>query len=48
MNFAKIPTVTVETGNMRNARDAALMTTRAGRDFYANAMLRGIRTYLHR
>ena len=48
MNISQIPTVTVENGNMRNRHDAALMTSRKGQTFYADAMLRGILTYLHR
>ena len=48
MNFARVPTVTVESGNMRNPRDAARMVSRAGQALYAAALLRGIRTYLRR
>jgi N-acetylmuramoyl-L-alanine amidase len=48
MNISQIPTVTVENGNMRNPHDAALMTSHRGQVFYANALLRGILTYLRR
>jgi N-acetylmuramoyl-L-alanine amidase len=48
MNFARVPTVTVENGNMRNAGDAARMSSSSGQSFYATALLRGIRTYLGR
>jgi N-acetylmuramoyl-L-alanine amidase len=48
MNFARVPTVTVENGNMRNAGDAARMSSARGQTFYATALLRGIRTYLGR
>ncbi len=48
MNFARIPTVTVENGNMRNAGDARRMSSSSGQSFYASALLRGIRTYLRR
>ncbi len=48
LNMSDIPTIIVETGNMRNARDAALETSRRGRERYALALLRGIRLYLRR
>ena len=38
----------VELGNMRNRRDAAAMTSKAGRQRYARGLLTGVRTYLHR
>ncbi len=48
LNMSDIPTIIVETGNMRNARDAALETSRRGQEGYALALLRGIRLYLRR
>ena len=48
LNFSDVPTIIVENGNMRNSREAALMSSPAGHEFYANALLRGIRTYLAR
>ena len=48
LNMSDIPTIIVETGNMRNASDAALETSRRGRQRYALALLRGIRLYLRR
>lgn len=48
LNFADVPTVIVEQGNMRNAGDAARMTSRAGRDEHARWIVAGIRRYLHR
>jgi N-acetylmuramoyl-L-alanine amidase len=48
LNMSDIPTIIVETGNMRNVRDAALEVSSAGRQRYALALLRGIRLYLHR
>jgi len=48
LNMSDIPTIIVETGNMRNARDAALEVSSAGQRRYAYALLRGIRLYLRR
>jgi N-acetylmuramoyl-L-alanine amidase len=48
LNFSKIPTVTVELGNMRNATEAARMQSAKGQAGYASALLTGIRTYLKR
>jgi N-acetylmuramoyl-L-alanine amidase len=47
-NFSNIPTVMVELGNMKNASDAARMTTTSGRDRYALGLVSGIRIYLGR
>lgn len=46
LNLSDIPTVMVELGNMRNRADARRMTTSAGRDAYARALVRGVRHYL--
>lgn len=46
LNLARVPVAMVEVGNMRNAADAARMTTRRGRDRYAAAMVAGIRRFL--
>ncbi len=48
LNLADIPTVMVELGNMRNAGDAARMTSVAGRRLYARALARAVRHYLER
>ena len=48
LNLADVPTVMVELGNMKNAGDAARMTSAAGRDHYAAALVAGIRRYLSR
>jgi N-acetylmuramoyl-L-alanine amidase len=46
LNLAEYPAVLVELGNMRNADDAARMTTDQGRAVYAAAVVRGITAYL--
>ena len=46
LNLAEYPAVLVELGNMRNADDAARMTTEQGRAEYAAAVVRGITAYL--
>jgi N-acetylmuramoyl-L-alanine amidase len=46
LNLSHFPTIMVELGNMRNRRDAALMTSPTGRRHYARALLRGIRSQL--
>jgi N-acetylmuramoyl-L-alanine amidase len=46
LNLAEYPAVLVETGNMRNADDAAQMETAAGRQHYADAITQGIVAYL--
>lgn len=48
LNVARIPTVTVELGNMRNAAEARRMSSDRGQDFYARALLRAVRTALAR
>jgi N-acetylmuramoyl-L-alanine amidase len=48
LNMSDVPVAMIEVGNMRNARDARLMTSATGRARYANAVVRGIRTYLRR
>jgi N-acetylmuramoyl-L-alanine amidase len=46
LNLSDVPTVMVELGNMRNARDAALMTRAGGRDRYARALATAVRRFL--
>ena len=46
LNLSDVPIAMVEIGNMRNADDARRMTSRAGQDRYADAVVRGIRAYL--
>lgn len=46
LNLAEYPAVLVELGNMRNADDAARMTSDQGRTAYAAAVVRGITAYL--
>lgn len=48
LNLSNVPTVMVELGNMRNRRDAQVMTTPKGRQRYARGLVSGVRTYLHR
>ena len=48
LNLSDVPTVMVELGNMRNARDAALMTRPGGRDGYARALGLAVRRFLGR
>jgi len=48
LNLSDIPTIMVELGNMRSARDAARMTSRDGRAQYARALVRGARAWLAR
>ena len=48
LNLSDVPVAMIEVGNMRNARDARQMTSAAGQARYANAVVRGIRTYLRR
>ena len=47
LNLSDVPTVMVELGNMRNARDAHRMTTAGGRATYARALTRAARHFLH-
>ena len=46
LNLSDVPTVMVELGNMRNPRDAALMTRPGGRDRYARALGLAVLRYL--
>jgi N-acetylmuramoyl-L-alanine amidase len=46
LNLADYPAILVETGNMRNADEAAQMETPEGRQRYADAITQGIVTYL--
>ncbi len=46
LNLSDVPTVMVELGNMRDARDAHRMTTRKGRAAYARALNHGVRSFL--
>jgi len=46
LNLAEYPAMLVETGNMRNADEAAQMETPEGRQRYADAITQGIVTYL--
>ncbi|MFZ2530452.1 MAG: Rv3717 family N-acetylmuramoyl-L-alanine amidase [Rhodococcus sp. (in: high G+C Gram-positive bacteria)] len=46
LNLSQRPSVLVETGNMRNANDAALMTDPAGRAQLARAVVAGIVVFL--
>jgi N-acetylmuramoyl-L-alanine amidase len=48
LNWSDVPIVMIELGNMKNAGDAARMTTKAGRTLYANGIVFGIRRYLGR
>ncbi|UUZ57673.1 N-acetylmuramoyl-L-alanine amidase family protein [Nocardioides sp. B-3] len=46
LNLSDIPTVMVELGNMRNAGEAAVMTSARGRGRYADGLATGIRRFL--
>jgi N-acetylmuramoyl-L-alanine amidase len=46
LNLSDRPTVLIECGNMRDAGDAAMMTSAAGRQRIANAIATGIETYV--
>lgn len=46
LNLAKIPAVLVECANMRNAHEAGLVSTPAGRARYATAIAQGIMAWL--
>jgi len=48
LNMSDVPVVMVELGNMKNASDAARMTSAGGRDRYAAGLVAGIRVYLGR
>jgi N-acetylmuramoyl-L-alanine amidase len=46
LNLSNVPTVMVELGNMRNARDARRMTSKAGRATYARGLALAVRRFL--
>ncbi|MCW2748288.1 MAG: hypothetical protein JWP10_1430 [Nocardioidaceae bacterium] len=46
LNLSKIPVAMVELGNMRNARDAAVMSSSKGQKRYAKALVAGVRFFL--
>ena len=46
LNLSDVPTVMVESGNMRDSGDAAVMTSAKGQRRYARALAVAIRTYL--
>lgn len=46
LNLSDVPKVFIETGNMRNATDAALLTSRSFRERAAVALERGLATFL--
>jgi N-acetylmuramoyl-L-alanine amidase len=46
LNLADYPEVLLELGNMRNADDAARMTTPQGQADYAAAIVKGITSYV--
>lgn len=48
LNMSDVPAVMVELGNMKNAGDAARMTSSTGRERYAAGLVAGIRIYLGR
>jgi N-acetylmuramoyl-L-alanine amidase len=48
LNLSDVPTVMVESGNMRNAREARVMRSRHGQYRYARGLFRGIRIFLSR
>ena len=48
LNFSNVPTVTVEVGNMRNASDAARMTSKSGQKQYARWLFAGLDSYFAR
>jgi N-acetylmuramoyl-L-alanine amidase len=48
LNLSDVPVAMVEIGNMRNSGDAQRMTSADGQARYADAVVRGIRTFLGR
>jgi len=48
LNLSDIPTVILEAGNMRNAREARVLSSANGQYRYARAVFRGIRLFLSR
>lgn len=45
INFSKVPTTIIEVGNMRNAKDAARMSSAAGQQQYAQWLAAGIEQF---
>jgi N-acetylmuramoyl-L-alanine amidase len=48
LNFSKVPTTIIEVGNMRNAREAQLMSTSAGQQKYAQWLAAGVTRFFSR
>lgn len=48
INFSKVPTTIIEVGNMRNAKDAARMSSAAGQKKYAQWLAAGIEEFFAR
>lgn len=48
LNLSDVPVAMIEIGNMRNSGDARRMTSTRGRARHADAVVRGIRTFLGR
>ena len=48
INFSKVPTTIIEVGNMRNAKDAARMSSRDGQQQYAQWLAAGIEKFFSR
>ena len=46
INFSKVPTTIIELGNMRNAREARLMSSAKGQQQYAQWLAAGIERFL--
>ena len=46
INFSKVPTTIIELGNMRNAREAASMSSKVGQRAYAGYLAVGLERYL--
>jgi N-acetylmuramoyl-L-alanine amidase len=46
LNLALYPSILIEMGNMKNAADAAVLSSAEGRAHYASAVVRGITAYL--
>jgi N-acetylmuramoyl-L-alanine amidase len=47
LNLSDVPVVMLESGNMRDSGDAAVMTSAQGQERYARALALAIRNYLH-
>jgi N-acetylmuramoyl-L-alanine amidase len=48
INFSKVPTTIIEVGNMRNAKEAARMSSAAGQQEYAQWLAAGIERFFAR